>query len=92
MCPPGAGDAQFERWLPADLHRDAARAAVQTLGRFMACYFTNQPLCILPPHSVEPLPPLHLPHGETPALQPQLTTLVTLRTVIQRHAGLRDQV
>ena len=66
LCPPGAGGAQWESWLPADLHRDAARAAVQTLGRFMASYFTNQPLCILPPHSVELLPPLHLPHGETP--------------------------
>ncbi|KAF7666285.1 hypothetical protein LDENG_00114050 [Lucifuga dentata] len=50
-------------WLPADLHSEAAFAVVQTLGRFMASYFTNQPLYILPPHNVTVLPPLHLPHG-----------------------------
>lgn len=50
-------------WLPMDLHSDAAFAVVQTLGRFMASYFTNQPLFILPPHNVVVLPPLHLPHG-----------------------------
>ncbi|KAK5852080.1 hypothetical protein PBY51_023582 [Eleginops maclovinus] len=50
-------------WLPAELHSDAACAVVQTLGRFMASYFTNQPLCILPPHHVAVLPPLHLPHA-----------------------------
>ncbi|TNN81260.1 putative protein C5orf42 [Liparis tanakae] len=50
-------------WLPMDLHPDAALAVVQTLGRFMASYFTNQPLYILPPHHVAILPPLHLPQG-----------------------------
>uniref|UniRef100_UPI003AAFEDE3 ciliogenesis and planar polarity effector 1 n=1 Tax=Centroberyx gerrardi TaxID=166262 RepID=UPI003AAFEDE3 len=50
-------------WLPVDLHSEAACAVVQTLGRFMASYFTNQPLYILPPHSVAVLPPLHLPHA-----------------------------
>ncbi|XP_037609215.1 ciliogenesis and planar polarity effector 1 isoform X4 [Sebastes umbrosus] len=50
-------------WLPTDLHSDAACAVVQTLGRFMASYFTNQPLSILPPHHVTILPPLHLPHA-----------------------------
>ncbi|KAJ7987160.1 hypothetical protein DPEC_G00335870 [Dallia pectoralis] len=49
-------------WLPPDVHPEAACAVVQTLGRFMASYFTNQPLVILPPHSVDVLPPLHLPH------------------------------
>lgn len=29
----------------------------------MASYFSNQPLFILPPHSVDVLPPIHLPHG-----------------------------
>ncbi|GAA6217096.1 uncharacterized protein C5orf42 homolog [Lates japonicus] len=48
-------------WLPMDLHSEAACAVVQTLGRFMASYFTNQPLHILPPHNVTVLPPLHLP-------------------------------
>ncbi|XP_078126837.1 ciliogenesis and planar polarity effector 1 isoform X7 [Sander vitreus] len=50
-------------WLPMDLHSDAACAVVQTLGRFMGSYFTNQPLYILPPHHVAILPPLHLPHA-----------------------------
>uniref|UniRef100_A0A8C4H2B9 Protein JBTS17 n=1 Tax=Dicentrarchus labrax TaxID=13489 RepID=A0A8C4H2B9_DICLA len=50
-------------WLPVDLHCDAACAVVQTLGRFMASYFTNQPLYIMPPHHVAVLPPLHLPHA-----------------------------
>ncbi|XP_060918031.1 ciliogenesis and planar polarity effector 1 [Labrus mixtus] len=52
-------------WLPVDLHSDTACAVVQTLGRFMASYFTNQPLYILPPHHVAVLPPLHLPHAPT---------------------------
>ncbi|KAM8743852.1 ciliogenesis and planar polarity effector 1 isoform 3-T4 [Acanthopagrus schlegelii] len=50
-------------WLPVDLHSEAAYAVVQTLGRFMASYFTNQPLYILPPHHVAVLPPLHLPQA-----------------------------
>lgn len=53
-------------WLPADLHGDAACAVIQTLGRFMASYFTNQPLYIRPPHHVASLPPLHLSHCMTP--------------------------
>ncbi|XP_045922847.1 ciliogenesis and planar polarity effector 1 isoform X1 [Micropterus dolomieu] len=50
-------------WLPIDLHSEAACAVVQTLGRFMASYFSNQPLYILPPHHVAVLPPLHIPHA-----------------------------
>ncbi|KAM8829024.1 ciliogenesis and planar polarity effector 1 [Spinachia spinachia] len=50
-------------WLPTDLRSDAALAVVQTLGRFMASYFTNRPLYILPPHHVAVLPPLHLPNA-----------------------------
>ncbi|XP_008053724.1 protein JBTS17 [Carlito syrichta] len=30
------------------------------MARFMAAYFTNQQLCILPPHNVNVLPPLHI--------------------------------
>lgn len=51
-------------WLPSDLHCEAACAVVQSLGRFMASYFSNQALHILPPHHVAVLPPLHLPHGK----------------------------
>jgi len=60
-CP--AADSLPCPWLPTDLHSDASRAVVQSLGRFMASYFTNQPLYILPAHNVAVLPPLHLPHG-----------------------------
>ncbi|XP_040012827.1 ciliogenesis and planar polarity effector 1 [Xiphias gladius] len=50
-------------WLPMDLHSEAACAVIQSLGRFMATYFTTQPLHILPPHNVAILPPLHVPHA-----------------------------
>lgn len=53
--------AYRHHWLPLDLHSSAALAVIQTLGRFMASYFTNQPLYIRPPHNVASLPPLHLP-------------------------------
>lgn len=59
-CSPVAA-AYRHHWLPLDLHSDAAFAVIQTLGRFMASYFTNQPLHIRPPHNVASLPPLHLP-------------------------------
>lgn len=58
-----AADSLPCMWLPTDLHNDAACAVIQSLGRFMASYFANQPLQILPPHNVAVLPPLHLPHG-----------------------------
>ncbi|GAB5567317.1 ciliogenesis and planar polarity effector 1 isoform X1 [Prionailurus iriomotensis] len=40
-------------------HPEAAVKVIQSMARFMAAYFTNQPLCILPPHNVNVLPPLH---------------------------------
>ncbi|XP_039203844.1 ciliogenesis and planar polarity effector 1 isoform X3 [Crotalus tigris] len=43
-----------------DVHTEAALAVVQSLARFMAAYFTNGPIYILPPHSVGILPPLHI--------------------------------
>ncbi|KAG5834759.1 hypothetical protein ANANG_G00264970 [Anguilla anguilla] len=55
----------WEAWLPVPVGREAACAAVQSFGRFMAAYFTNQPLSVLP-HSVGVLPPLHLPAGTAP--------------------------
>ncbi|XP_065120529.1 ciliogenesis and planar polarity effector 1 isoform X4 [Paramisgurnus dabryanus] len=57
-----ADESAIEVWCLGPVGREAAVAVVQSLGRFMAAYFTNQPICILPPHSVEVLPPLHLPH------------------------------
>ncbi|KAF4082340.1 hypothetical protein AMELA_G00150710 [Ameiurus melas] len=56
-----ADEAQSESWLPRQVNSEAACAVVQSLGRFMASYFTNQPLAIFPPHNVDVLPPLHLP-------------------------------
>ncbi|XP_013370412.1 PREDICTED: uncharacterized protein C5orf42 homolog isoform X2 [Chinchilla lanigera] len=43
-----------------NVHPEAAVSVVQSMARFMAAYFTNQPLCVLPPHSVSVLPPLHV--------------------------------
>uniref|UniRef100_A0A673TC45 Ciliogenesis and planar polarity effector 1 n=1 Tax=Suricata suricatta TaxID=37032 RepID=A0A673TC45_SURSU len=40
-------------------HPEAAVRVIQSMARFMAAYFTNQLLCILPPHNVNVLPPLH---------------------------------
>ncbi|XP_006889638.1 PREDICTED: uncharacterized protein C5orf42 homolog [Elephantulus edwardii] len=41
-------------------HPEAAVRVIQSMARFMAAYFTNQLLCIVPPHSVNVLPPLHI--------------------------------
>ncbi|XP_076463357.1 uncharacterized protein LOC143295514 isoform X2 [Babylonia areolata] len=35
------------------------RQVVQTLGRFMAAYFSNQTVYIFPPHNPQPLPAIH---------------------------------
>ncbi|XP_038959459.1 ciliogenesis and planar polarity effector 1 isoform X11 [Rattus norvegicus] len=43
-----------------NVHPEAAVRVVQCMARFMAAYFTNEPLFILPPHSVNVLPPLHV--------------------------------
>ncbi|KAG1971251.1 ciliogenesis and planar polarity effector [Pimephales promelas] len=61
--PGGAEECVCEGWLSGPVGREAACAVVQSLGRFMAAYFTNHPLCILPPHNVDVLPPLHLPNN-----------------------------
>ncbi|KAJ8286784.1 hypothetical protein GJAV_G00043250 [Gymnothorax javanicus] len=45
---------------------ETACAVVQSFGRFMAAYFSNQPLTILPPHNVGVLPPLHFPAEAAP--------------------------
>ncbi|KAM6156503.1 ciliogenesis and planar polarity effector 1 [Erethizon dorsatum] len=43
-----------------NVHPEAAVRVVQSMARFMAAYFTNQLLCVLPPHNVSVLPPLHV--------------------------------
>ncbi|XP_072227956.1 ciliogenesis and planar polarity effector 1 [Leuresthes tenuis] len=73
------------RWLPTDLHSDASRAVVQSLGRFMASYFTNQPLYILPAHNVAVLPPLHLPHAPCTGRLVPLCQEEVARAVRQQH-------
>ncbi|KAG8456701.1 hypothetical protein GDO86_002473, partial [Hymenochirus boettgeri] len=42
-----------------DVHSAAALAVIQSMGRFMAAYFTNQQLNVFPPHNVCVLFPLH---------------------------------
>ncbi|GAB1299232.1 Ciliogenesis and planar polarity effector 1 [Apodemus speciosus] len=49
-----------EMAVPGNVHPEAAVRVVQCMARFMAAYFTNEPLFILPPHSVSVLPPLHI--------------------------------
>uniref|UniRef100_A0A4W2H9L1 Ciliosis and planar polarity effector complex subunit 1 n=1 Tax=Bos indicus x Bos taurus TaxID=30522 RepID=A0A4W2H9L1_BOBOX len=49
-----------ESGVTGSVHPEAAVRVVQSMARFMAAYFTNQLLCILPPHSVNVLPPLHI--------------------------------
>ncbi|KAF7217094.1 ciliogenesis and planar polarity effector 1 isoform X2 [Nothobranchius furzeri] len=72
-------------WLPMNLHTDAACAVLQTLGRFMASYFTNQPLFILPAHNVAILPPLHLPQGTSVGRLVPLSQEDVARAVRQQH-------
>ncbi|XP_058163910.1 ciliogenesis and planar polarity effector 1 isoform X2 [Dasypus novemcinctus] len=50
----------FEFGMPGNAHPEAAVKVIQSMARFMAAYFTNQPLCVLPPHNVNVLPPLHI--------------------------------
>ncbi|XP_063475629.1 ciliogenesis and planar polarity effector 1 isoform X6 [Symphalangus syndactylus] len=56
----GAAKSHFECGMAGGVHPEAAVRVVQSMARFMAAYFTNQQLCILPPHHVNVLPPLHI--------------------------------
>ncbi|XP_063817208.1 ciliogenesis and planar polarity effector 1 isoform X2 [Pseudophryne corroboree] len=49
------GHKPFEK-----VHSEAALAVIQSMGRFMAAYFTNQLLYVFPPHNVRVLAPLHI--------------------------------
>ncbi|XP_032069124.1 ciliogenesis and planar polarity effector 1 isoform X3 [Thamnophis elegans] len=53
-------DAMTDAEWIKDIHTEAALAVIQSLARFMAAYFTNEPIYIHPPHSVGILPPLHI--------------------------------
>ncbi|XP_069077332.1 ciliogenesis and planar polarity effector 1 isoform X1 [Pleurodeles waltl] len=52
------------------VHVKAALTVVQSMARFMASYFTNQPLYVLPPHNVNILPPLHIRQEKCPRVVP----------------------
>ncbi|XP_073849410.1 ciliogenesis and planar polarity effector 1 isoform X6 [Macaca fascicularis] len=56
----GAAKSHFECGMAGGVHPEAAVRVIQSMARFMAAYFTNQQLCILPPHHVNVLPPLHI--------------------------------
>ncbi|XP_061731707.1 ciliogenesis and planar polarity effector 1 isoform X1 [Nerophis ophidion] len=71
--------------LPTNLHIDAAYAVIHALARFMASYFTNRPLNILPAHNVAVLPPLHLPHALNVGRLVPLSQEEVARAVRQQH-------
>lgn len=57
-----------------NVHPEAAVRVVQSMARFMASYFTSQLLCILPPHNVNVLPPLHIKTGKQIIFSPCFCT------------------
>ncbi|KAM4707179.1 ciliogenesis and planar polarity effector 1 [Discoglossus pictus] len=60
-------------WILEDVHHEAALAVIQSMGRFMSAYFTNQLLYVFPPHNVNVLAPLHL--NLTSGRLPRVVTL-----------------
>nr|XP_013816546.1 PREDICTED: uncharacterized protein C5orf42 homolog [Apteryx mantelli mantelli] len=69
--------SQHELWRITDVHTEAAMAVIQSMARFMAAYFTNQLLYILPPHNVDILHPLHIKPDVSPRIVPLQHSLVT---------------
>ncbi|XP_058880878.1 ciliogenesis and planar polarity effector 1 isoform X2 [Acipenser ruthenus] len=65
-----------ETWLIKDVHSEAACAVIQSMARFMAAYFTNQPLYVLPPHNVDILPPLQSKPDALPRVIPLQHSLI----------------
>ncbi|XP_041110948.1 ciliogenesis and planar polarity effector 1 isoform X3 [Polyodon spathula] len=65
-----------ETWLIKDVHSETACAVIQSMARFMAAYFTNQPLYVLPPHNVDILPPLQSKPDPLPRVIPLQHSLV----------------
>ncbi|KAH0627892.1 hypothetical protein JD844_008445 [Phrynosoma platyrhinos] len=70
-------DTSDTEWMVRDIHTEAALAVVQSLARFMAAYFTNEPLYILPPHCVDILPPLHIKPDRFVRVVPLKHSIVT---------------
>ncbi|XP_038257790.1 ciliogenesis and planar polarity effector 1 isoform X4 [Dermochelys coriacea] len=71
-----AEHSQYELWI-RDVHPEAAVAVIQSMARFMAAYFTNQLLYILPPHKVDILPPLHINQDRFPRVVPLQHSVVS---------------
>ncbi|KAM4808355.1 ciliogenesis and planar polarity effector 1 [Rhinophrynus dorsalis] len=61
-------NAVSEQLLLEDVHPEAALSVIQSMGRFMAAYFTNQLLFVFPPHNVCVLPSLHITSGSIPRM------------------------
>ncbi|XP_066458513.1 ciliogenesis and planar polarity effector 1 isoform X2 [Eleutherodactylus coqui] len=71
------------RRLLEQVHPDAALAVIRSMGRFMAAYFTNQPLYVFPPHNVCVLAPLHTCTDKPPRV------ILLQRGIV--GSGVRDQ-
>ncbi|KAM6224372.1 ciliogenesis and planar polarity effector 1 [Rhynchocyon petersi] len=56
--------------MTGNVHPEAAVRVIWSMARFMAAYFTNQMLSVLPPHSVNVLPPLHIKREQSFRLIP----------------------
>ncbi|XP_018418827.1 PREDICTED: uncharacterized protein C5orf42-like, partial [Nanorana parkeri] len=79
------GEESDERLLKK-IHPEAALAVIQSMGRFMVAYFTNQLLYVFPPHNVCVLAPLHITIGGSN----RFPRVVTLQHSVVASA-VRDQ-
>ncbi|XP_071587086.1 ciliogenesis and planar polarity effector 1 isoform X2 [Heliangelus exortis] len=68
---------QHELWMVTDVPTETAMAVIRCMARFMAAYFTNHLLYILPPHSVDILHPLHIKQDLSPRVIPLQHCLVS---------------
>ncbi|KGL76737.1 Uncharacterized protein C5orf42, partial [Tinamus guttatus] len=80
--------SQHELWRITDVHTEAAVAVIQSMARFMAAYFTNQLLYILPPHNVDILHPLHIKPDVFPRVVPLQHSLVTKAVIDQNLSSV----
>ncbi|XP_042638331.1 ciliogenesis and planar polarity effector 1 [Orycteropus afer afer] len=62
--------SRCELEMTGNVHPEVAVKVIQSMARFMAAYFTNKQLCILPPHNVNVLPPLHIKADQSLRLIP----------------------
>ncbi|XP_062828550.1 ciliogenesis and planar polarity effector 1 isoform X2 [Anolis carolinensis] len=70
-------DISDAEWRIKDICTGAALAVVQSLARFMAAYFANEPLYVLPPHCVDILSPLHIKQDRLLRVVPLEHSIVT---------------